>query len=57
MLCVGLDLNIIRGIEKQLINNLFIIIQPAHLQKVEGKELKEDERDYIRASILREKLN
>ena len=56
MLCIGLDLNIIKGIKRELINNLFIAIQPAHLQKIEGKILKEEERDYIRAEILREKL-
>ncbi|MDD5584521.1 MAG: protein arginine kinase [Candidatus Omnitrophica bacterium] len=56
MLSLGLDLGIIKGIRRELINSLFIIIQPAHLQKIEGKPLKEEERDYIRASILRERL-
>jgi protein-arginine kinase len=37
-------------------NNLFIIIQPAHLQKIDSKVLNEEERDYARAEILREKL-
>ncbi|MBU0694806.1 MAG: protein arginine kinase [Candidatus Omnitrophica bacterium] len=54
---LGLDLGIIKGIPRESVNNLFIIIQPAHLQKIEGKSLKEDRRDYIRAAILREKLN
>jgi protein arginine kinase len=56
MLSLGLDLGIIKGIRKELVNSLFIIIQPAHLQKIEGKLLKEGERDYIRAEIIREKL-
>ena len=56
MCLLGLDLGIIKGVSRELINNLFIIIQPAHLQKIKGKLLKEEERDYIRASILREKL-
>ncbi|UCG35718.1 MAG: protein arginine kinase [Candidatus Omnitrophota bacterium] len=56
MLSLGLDLGIIKGIKKELINNLFIIIQPAHLQKIEGRQLKESERDYIRAEVLRQKL-
>ena len=57
MLCTGVDLGIIKGIDRRLVNNLFIIIQPAHLQKMEQKELSEKKRDYIRAAILREKLS
>lgn len=63
ILSLGLDLGIIKdsdlttgGRAKELINNLFIIIQPAHLQRIEAKPLKENERDFIRAVIIREKL-
>ena len=56
MLSLGLDLGIIKDIKKELLNNLIIVIQPAHLQKIENKTLKETERDYIRAGILREWL-
>ncbi|MCM8786899.1 MAG: protein arginine kinase [Candidatus Omnitrophica bacterium] len=57
MLSLGIDLDIIKNLERQTINELFTIIQPAHLQKIENKILKEEERDYIRAKILREKLS
>ncbi len=63
ILCLGLDLGIIentdlssKGEAREVINSLFIIIQPAHLQKIESRSLKERERDYIRAEILRKKL-
>jgi protein arginine kinase len=56
MLSLGLDLGIIEGVKRDLMNNLFIIIQPAHLQKIDSKVLNEEERDYARAEILREKL-
>ncbi|UCD15569.1 MAG: protein arginine kinase [Candidatus Omnitrophota bacterium] len=56
MLSLGLDLGIIKGIKRNVINNLFIISQPAHLQKIEDRPLKEQERDYIRAEIIRDKL-
>ncbi|MCQ9204806.1 MAG: protein arginine kinase [Omnitrophica bacterium] len=63
ILSLGLDLGIIKNADlsstgqgKELINSLFIMIQPAHLQKIESKSLKEKERDYIRAEILRNKL-
>jgi protein arginine kinase len=38
------------------INELFIITQPAHLQKQARKELKPEERDILRADLIREKL-
>lgn len=56
MLSLGLDLGIIKEIKAKTINNLFIIIQPAHLQKMEGRILKEQERDYIRAEVIRKQL-
>ncbi|MBU1122511.1 MAG: protein arginine kinase [Candidatus Omnitrophica bacterium] len=56
MLSLGLDLGIIKDVKRDVVNNLFIIIGPAHLQKIEGRALKEQERDYIRAEIIREKL-
>lgn len=56
ILSLGLDLGIIDKISRELLNNLFLMIQPAHLQKVEARLLKEGERDFIRAEILREKL-
>ena len=63
-LSLGLDLGIIKNIDlspkgrsgQELIKNLLIMIQPAHLQKLESKSLKEQERDYVRAEILRHKL-
>jgi protein arginine kinase len=63
ILSLGLDLGIIKssdlatnGQGKELINSLFLMIQPAHLQKMEGKPLKESERDHIRAEFLRKAL-
>ncbi|MDD4954418.1 MAG: protein arginine kinase [Candidatus Omnitrophica bacterium] len=56
ILSLGLDLGIIDKISRELLNNLFLMIQPAHLQKVEARVLKEGERDFIRAQILRERL-
>jgi len=63
LLFLGVDLGIIKNSDffgacnaRMLINSLFLIIQPAHLQLVEGKSLKEKERDCVRAEILREKL-
>lgn len=57
MLRLGNDLGIVKNIERGLINELFILTQPAHLQKMEKKKLSTNERDVKRAKIIREKLN
>ncbi|MBN1353605.1 MAG: protein arginine kinase [Candidatus Omnitrophica bacterium] len=53
---LGVDLNIIGGIDRTRLNELFMLIQPAHLQKIEGKLLSAEQRDRKRADIIREKL-
>jgi len=53
---LGIDLGIIRDLDRRLVNDLFIRIQPAHLQKIEGKKLNASDRDAKRASVIREKL-
>ena len=56
MVRLGLDLGIIKDISRGTVNELFILIQPAHLQKIEGKKLTSQERDLKRAEILRRKI-
>jgi protein arginine kinase len=64
ILSLGVDLGIIKDTDlakknnsRELLNELFIVLQPAHLQKIEGKPLTESQRDSIRAELLREKLS
>jgi protein arginine kinase len=38
------------------VNELFIMTQPAHLQKLAGKELESHERDIFRAKLIRERI-
>ncbi|MFH1854438.1 MAG: protein arginine kinase [Candidatus Omnitrophota bacterium] len=54
---LGVDLNLIKSVDRALINELFIIIQPAHLQKIEKKKLNPNERDVKRAEIIRKRLD
>ncbi len=56
MVRLGIDLGIIKEMDRLVINELFIMIQPAHLQKIEGKRLSASARDTKRASVIREKL-
>lgn len=51
---LGLDLGLLDEISRRQIDMLFIAIQPAHLQKLENKELGPDERDVVRAEMLRD---
>ena len=53
---LGVDLGIINVIDRRIVNDLFILTQPAHLQKLEGKVLSAEERDMKRADLIREKL-
>lgn len=56
MVRLGVDLGIIKDINRKNINELFITIQPAHLQKIGGKKLTASERDAKRANLIRKKL-
>ncbi len=53
---LGVDLKLIKELDQALINELFIITQPAHLQKLEKKKLDPNQRDVKRAQIIREKI-
>ena len=53
---LGVDLKIIPGVERGMVNRLLIQMQPAHLQKLEGHPLTASERDSRRARLLRESL-
>lgn len=56
MVRLGIDVGLINDADRKSINELFIMIQPAHLQKIEGKKLTAAERDAKRASLIRERL-
>nr|MBU1328504.1 protein arginine kinase [Candidatus Omnitrophota bacterium] len=53
---LGVDLGVIKQVDRALINELFVITQPAHLQKLEKKKLSPNQRDVKRAEIIREKI-
>jgi protein arginine kinase len=54
---LGVDLGIIKELDDRFVNELFILTQPAHLQKIEKKALSSKDRDVKRAEIIRLKLN
>lgn len=54
---LGADMGIAKGLDRGMLNDLFIQIQPAHLQKREGKQLSAEERDAVRAALISKKFN
>ncbi|MBF0619641.1 MAG: protein arginine kinase [Candidatus Omnitrophica bacterium] len=57
MVRLGVDVGLVTDLDPKALNELFIMIQPAHLQKIEVKKLSTFERDTKRAQVIREKLN
>ena len=51
---LGLDLGMLNKFSRRELDMLFISIQPAHLQRLQAKDLKPEERDVVRADMLRE---
>lgn len=56
LLKLGMDLGLFPGVERAVVDELFLITQPAHLQKQFTGKLGADERDLRRADMLRGRL-
>lgn len=53
---LGIDLGIVKGLEGRILQELLVMIRPAHLQRIMGKELSASERDHHRAELIRERI-
>ena len=53
---LGMDLGLFPGGDRSLTDELFILTQPAHLQKQHSEKLSAEERDLLRADMVRERL-
>jgi protein arginine kinase len=53
---LGVDMGLFPGAERSLVDELFLVTQPAHLQKKLSDKLTAEERDLIRADMVRERL-
>jgi len=53
---LGMDVGVFPGVDRCLVDELFILTQPAHLQKQHSEKLSAEERDVIRADMVRERL-
>ncbi len=53
---LGVNLGLLANLDISTVNELFILTQPAHLQKLEKRELDPGERDAMRADFIRRQL-
>ncbi|MEN1968907.1 protein arginine kinase [Lentibacillus sp. N15] len=53
---LGIDLGIIENISQTILNELMILTQPGFLQQYAKRNLTANERDVLRASLIRERL-
>ena len=54
---LGVNIGRITDVEPRTLNELFLLCQPAHLQKILGQELTSEARAQARADLLRQRLN
>jgi protein arginine kinase len=53
---LGVDVGLFPGVDRALVDELFILTQPAHLQKQHSEKLSAEERDLLRADMVRDRL-
>jgi protein arginine kinase len=54
---LGIDMEVLPGLATGTINDIMVSTQPSHLQHRAGKPLSANERDILRASVVRERLS
>ena len=53
---LGVDVGLFPAVDRSLVDELFILTQPAHLQKQHSEKLSAEERDLLRADMVRDRL-
>jgi protein arginine kinase len=53
---LGIDMGYIKNVSKTILNELMIMTQPGFLQQYAGGQLRANERDIRRATLIRERL-
>jgi protein arginine kinase len=53
---LGVVTGLVKGVSEQDVNQLILLTQPAHLQRVLGQEMDQNTRREARADLVREKL-
>ena len=53
---MGVHLNRVKDVDIRTVNELFLLTQPAHLQRIQGRKLEGDVRRAARADYIRQRL-
>jgi protein arginine kinase len=53
---LGIDLGCFPGVDRAVVDELFTLTQPAHLQSRHPDKLTAEERDLLRSDMLRDRL-
>ena len=53
---LGVHVGLVGDVDVDVVNELFLVTQPAHLQRILGKELSGPQRAEARAEFLRRRL-
>ena len=56
MLKLGVDLGLVRNLTAAAIHEIILLTQPGHMQKIAGKIVDAQERDEMRARMVKDKL-
>lgn len=56
LLLLGIDLGLFGDANPAMVHELYVISQPAHLQKMVDQKLSAEQRDLFRADLIRERL-
>ncbi|MCE5186401.1 MAG: protein arginine kinase [Planctomycetaceae bacterium] len=54
---LGINLGLVKHISLKTVNDLFLLTQPAHLQLRAGRMLEADQRDSLRAEMIRQRIH
>jgi protein arginine kinase len=56
LLRMGVDLELFPAGTRAMVDEMFILAQPAHVQKAAERKLTAEERDIFRADLIRQRL-
>lgn len=54
---LGVETGLVRNLDVNRVNELMLLTQPGHLQRISGEELTTEERDELRAQVIGEGLH
>jgi len=57
LLRLGINLSMVEEVDLKKVNELFLLTQPAHLQRILGREMSDSHRNEARAAFVRQRLS